>query len=105
LAKRLCGPQSQSGHGEEEKNSQPPHEIKPPNPDHPAHSQSTIINSYNFLHPPFRSKYSQPRFHGKHGISCPASQLSVSRELFSMQFVLMTLKLVPKITKIKKEGD
>jgi hypothetical protein len=36
---RLDGPQSQSGCGGEDKNSQPPAGIKPPNPNHPAHSQ------------------------------------------------------------------
>jgi hypothetical protein len=40
LDRRLGGPQSHSGYGGGEKNSQPPPEIEPQNPDHPAHSQS-----------------------------------------------------------------
>jgi hypothetical protein len=40
LIRRLGGPQSLSGGDEEEKNSQPPREIKPPNPDRPTHTQS-----------------------------------------------------------------
>jgi len=36
LDRRLGGPQSCSGHGGEEKNSQPPPGIEPLNPDHPA---------------------------------------------------------------------
>jgi hypothetical protein len=36
----LGGPQGQSGRGGEEKNSQPPQGIEPPNPDRPACSQS-----------------------------------------------------------------
>jgi hypothetical protein len=46
LDRRLGGHQSRSGGGEEEKNSQPPPGIKPPNPDHPAHSQSLYRLSY-----------------------------------------------------------
>jgi hypothetical protein len=38
LDRRLGGPQICSGHSHEEKNSQPPLEIKPWNPDHPAYS-------------------------------------------------------------------
>jgi hypothetical protein len=36
LDRRLGGPQSRSGRGGEEKNSQPPPEIEPQNPNHPA---------------------------------------------------------------------
>jgi len=36
LDRRLGGPQSESGHGDEEKNSQPLPGLQPP--DHPAHS-------------------------------------------------------------------
>jgi len=45
LDRRLGGPQSWSGCGGEEKNSQPLLGIKPPNPDHPAYSQSAL-NEY-----------------------------------------------------------
>jgi hypothetical protein len=40
LDMKLGGPQSLSGRGGEEKNSQPPLGIEPPNSDCPAHSQS-----------------------------------------------------------------
>jgi hypothetical protein len=39
LDRKLGGLQSQSGHGTEEKNSQPPPGIEPTSPDRPAHSQ------------------------------------------------------------------
>jgi hypothetical protein len=40
LDRRLGGPQSRSGHGVEEKNSQPPPGIEPRSSDRPARSQS-----------------------------------------------------------------
>jgi hypothetical protein len=42
LDRRLGGPQSRSGHGGEKRNSQPPPEIEPQNPDRPARSLVTI---------------------------------------------------------------
>jgi hypothetical protein len=42
LDRRLGGPQSRSGCGSEEKNSQPPPEIEPEIPDRPAHSLVAI---------------------------------------------------------------
>jgi hypothetical protein len=44
--KRLGGSQSRSGRDGKEKNSQPPPEIKPPNPDRPVRSQSLYGLSY-----------------------------------------------------------
>jgi hypothetical protein len=46
LDRRLGGPQSRSGRGGEEKNSQSPQGIEPPNPDRPAHSQSLYRLNY-----------------------------------------------------------
>jgi hypothetical protein len=42
LDRKLGGPQSRSGRGGEEKNSQPPPGIEPFNPDRPAHSLVAI---------------------------------------------------------------
>jgi hypothetical protein len=42
LDRRLGGPQSLSGRGGEEKNSQPPPGIEPPNPNAPARSSVGI---------------------------------------------------------------
>jgi hypothetical protein len=47
LDRRLGGPQSWSGRGGEEKNSQPQSGLEPPNPDHPARCQSL----YRLSHP------------------------------------------------------
>jgi hypothetical protein len=44
---RLGGPQSRSGRGGEEKNSQPPPGIEPQNPDDPAHSPALYRLSYD----------------------------------------------------------
>jgi hypothetical protein len=44
LDRRLGGPQSCSGCGDEEKNSQPLLGIKPENPDCPACSLVTVLN-------------------------------------------------------------
>jgi hypothetical protein len=44
---RLGGPQSQSGQGGEEKNSQPPPGIEGQNPDRPARSQWLYRLSYH----------------------------------------------------------
>jgi hypothetical protein len=49
LDRRLGGPQSRSGHGGEEKNSQPPPGIEPPNPDHPVRNVKQIEN-ISFCH-------------------------------------------------------
>jgi len=46
LDRRLGGPQSWSGQSGEEKHSQSPLRIKPPNPDHPACSQLLFWLSY-----------------------------------------------------------
>jgi hypothetical protein len=46
LDRRLGGPQSQSGHGAEEKNSQSPSGIEPRSSDRPARSQSLYRLSY-----------------------------------------------------------
>jgi hypothetical protein len=46
LDRRLYVPQSHSGHGGEEKNSQPPPGIEPYNPDHPACSPALYQLSY-----------------------------------------------------------
>jgi hypothetical protein len=42
--RRMCGPQSRSGRGGGEKNSQPPPEIEPPKLDRPARSPSVLGN-------------------------------------------------------------
>jgi hypothetical protein len=47
LDRRLGGPQSRSGRGGEERNSQPPPGIEPYNPDHPAHSPALYRLSYH----------------------------------------------------------
>jgi hypothetical protein len=47
LDRRLGGPQSRSGHGGEEKNSQPPSGIEPQNPDRPARSPALCRLSYH----------------------------------------------------------
>jgi hypothetical protein len=47
LDRRLGGPQSRSGRGGEEKNSQPPLAIEPQNPDRPARSQALYRLSYH----------------------------------------------------------
>jgi hypothetical protein len=46
LDRRLSGPQSRSGRGGEEKNSQLPPGIEPYNPDRPAHSPALDRLSY-----------------------------------------------------------
>jgi hypothetical protein len=46
LDKRLGGPQSHSGRGGEEKNSQPPPGIEPQNPDRPSRSPALYRLSY-----------------------------------------------------------
>jgi hypothetical protein len=54
LDRKLGGPQSRSGHGGGEKNSQPPPGIEPQNPDRPASSLvaiSTEITRLYFLIP------------------------------------------------------
>jgi len=59
LDRKLYGPQSRSGRGGEEKNSQPPQGIEPCNPDRPARSLNVIkINySYNKKNTPKYSPY------------------------------------------------
>jgi hypothetical protein len=47
LDRRVGGPQSRSGHGGEEKNSQPPPEIEPQNPDLPVRSPALYRLSYH----------------------------------------------------------
>jgi hypothetical protein len=47
LDRRLGGPQSRSGHGDEEKNSQPPPGIEPKNPDLPGRSPALYRLSYH----------------------------------------------------------
>jgi hypothetical protein len=47
LDRRPGGPQSHSGHGGEEKNSQPLPGIEPQNPNHPAHSPVLYQLSYH----------------------------------------------------------
>jgi hypothetical protein len=47
LDRRLGGPQSRSGRGGEEKNSQPPQGIELQNPDRPAHSPALYGLSYH----------------------------------------------------------
>jgi hypothetical protein len=47
LDRRLGGPQSRSGRGGEEKNSQPPPGIEPQNPDRPARSPALHRLSYH----------------------------------------------------------
>jgi hypothetical protein len=47
LDRRLGGPQSRSGRGGEDKNSQPPPGIEPQNPDRPAHSPALYRMSYH----------------------------------------------------------
>jgi hypothetical protein len=42
LDRRLGGPQSPSGHGDEEKNSQPLQGIEPCNPNHPVGNLVTV---------------------------------------------------------------
>jgi hypothetical protein len=54
LDRRLGGSQSQSGRGEEEKNSQPPPGIEPPNPYRPARSQS--LNEMSLTRGPHREQ-------------------------------------------------
>jgi hypothetical protein len=49
LYRRLDGPQIRSGHGGEEKNSQPPPGIEPLNPDRPARSLVTIPTELSWL--------------------------------------------------------
>jgi hypothetical protein len=43
--RRLDGTQSRSGHGGEERNSQPPPEIEPSNPDRPADSPALYFST------------------------------------------------------------
>jgi hypothetical protein len=47
LDRRLGGPQSHSGHGGEEKNSQPPPGIEPQNPDRPVRRPALCRLSYD----------------------------------------------------------
>jgi hypothetical protein len=47
LDRRLGGPQSRSGRGGEEKNSQPPSGIEPQNPSRPARSLALYRLSYH----------------------------------------------------------
>jgi hypothetical protein len=47
LDRRLGGPQSRSGRGGEEKNSQPPPGIEPQNPDRPARSPALYRLNYH----------------------------------------------------------
>jgi hypothetical protein len=47
LDRRLGGPQNRSGHGGEEKNSQPTPGIEPSNPDRPARSPALYRLSYH----------------------------------------------------------
>jgi hypothetical protein len=48
LDRRLGGPQSRSGRGGEEKNSQPPPGIEPLNPDRPARNPALYRLSYHY---------------------------------------------------------
>jgi hypothetical protein len=47
LDRRLGGPQSRSGRGGEEKNSQPPQGIEPQNPNRPARSPALYRLTYH----------------------------------------------------------
>jgi hypothetical protein len=56
LDRRLGGPQSCSGHGGEEKNSQSPPRIEPQNPDCPARSKKeSKLNEEFFISPVFNT--------------------------------------------------
>jgi hypothetical protein len=59
LDRRLGGPQSRSGRGGEEKNSQHPPGIEPYKPDRPAHNSTLCLLSYRGF--PYTSLHGLPR--------------------------------------------
>jgi hypothetical protein len=102
LDRRLGGPQSRSGRGGEEKNSQPPPGIEPYNPDRPARSSALYRLSYHgsalkyeneSLLLPFTLSGTYFNLHG----SLPRSPLVLPSSFWSSKWPFLKCFLLPRI--------